>query len=68
MVDWKKQIMRKDGKEARLVTDKNNEKDYPMGVLIKNPDGMEEYEEYTKEGKYNTWEENDLDIINVQEK
>jgi len=68
MVNWKKPIQTKDERKARLVTDKNNTHHFPMGVVITNSDGSEDYRTYTNEGRYDIDKEHKLDIINVPEK
>ncbi|WP_375292279.1 hypothetical protein [Sphingomonas melonis] len=67
MLDTSKAVQTRDGRPAKIISSCLSGK-YPIGVLVKNPDGTETFDCVDRNGK--AWDQEgplDSDIINVPE-
>ena len=54
MFDTTTNVTTRGGRPARIVTTALDDETYPIGALVQNEDGTEEFETYTKTGAYST--------------
>jgi hypothetical protein len=68
MFDLTTNVTTREGRPARIVTTALDDETYPVGALVQNEDGTEEFETYTSGGLYHyELEGHSKDLVKVPE-